>query len=345
MIAFYISSHGFGHLTRCLVHIEKYLQETNYTIYIVCGEKQIKFAKKYLGKLNNRLMFKVMRTDVGLINRDNSLDVDKEKLEEELFKFIETWRETVQREVDFLKNKKLRKIVTYITPIGMLVVNKLGVKVEAISNFTWYNQYKFLDLNKKIVDKFLEAEKCIDEFYVYPLALDLSHLACFKKKIDYVSRKFDFYRIEKLRNEHKKIVFISCGKSVNLVKIEIKNFSGTIFYTEGIEIFGEGNHIKLPIETEDTHNYLGASDFVIIKSGWGTVAEAVLSKVPMVLFEREGVLEDSYTINELKKQNKAISIKVEELKVLDIEILKQEIITLTTNNINEKIKTSIYLSP
>ena len=79
MIAFYISSHGFGHLTRCLGHIEKYLLETNYNIYIVCGEKQIEFAKKYLNKYSvNRTSFKSMVTDIGLINKENSLEVDKE---------------------------------------------------------------------------------------------------------------------------------------------------------------------------------------------------------------------------------------------------------------------------
>ncbi len=76
---------------------------------------------------------------------------------------------------------------------------------------------------------------------------------------------------------------------------------------------------------------LHCDDFVIIKAGWGTVTEAMLSKVPMVLLEREEVLEDSHTINELKKQNKAISIKVEELRVLDMEILEQKIRTLTTD--------------
>ena len=159
----------------------------------------------------------------------------------------------------------------------------------------------------------------------------MSHLSCEKENIDYVSRKFDREKIEELKEKYKKIIFISCGKSANLEKIEIKNYKGTIFYTEGIEIFGEGNHIKLPVETKDTHNYVGASNFIISKAGWGTVAEAVLSDIPMVLLEREGVLEDSHIIEELKKQNKAISMKVEELKVLDMEKLKKKINTLTTN--------------
>ena len=332
MIAFYISSHGFGHLTRCLVHIEKYLLETNYNIYIVCGEKQIEFAKKYLNKYSvNRTSFKSMVTDIGLINKENSLEVDKEKLEKELFIFIDSWSQIVQKELEYLKNKKIERIITDISPIGMLVGNKLGIKVEAISNFTWYNQYNFLKLNSFILSKYIEVENYINKFYMYPLALELSHLSCEKENIDYVSRKFDREKIEELKEKYKKIIFISCGKSANLEKIEIKNYKGTIFYTEGIEIFGEGNHIKLSVETKDTHNYVGASNFIISKAGWGTVAEAISSNIPMVLLEREGVLEDSHIIEELKKQNKAISMKVEELKVLDMEKLEKKVKILTTD--------------
>lgn len=330
MIAFYISSHGFGHLTRCLVHIEKYLLETNYNIYIVCGEKQIEFAKKYFSKYSvNRIIIKSMVTDIGLVNKENSLDVDKEKLEKELFKFIDSWNQIIQKELEYLKDKKIEKIITDISPIGMLVGNKLGIKVEVISNFTWYNQYNFLKLNSFILSKYIEVENYINKFYMYPLVLDLSHLSCEKEKINYVSRKFNKEKIVELKEEYKEIIFISCGKSANLEKIEIINYKGTVFYTEGIEIFGEGNHIKLPVDTEDTHNYVGASNFIISKAGWGTVAEAIISNIPMVLLEREGVLEDNHTIKELKKRNKAISIKVEELKVLDIKKLEEKVKILT----------------
>lgn len=44
---------------------------------------------------------------------------------------------------------------------------------------------------------------------MYPLALDLSHLSCEKKNIDYVSRKFDREKIEELKEKYKKIIFIS----------------------------------------------------------------------------------------------------------------------------------------
>jgi hypothetical protein len=60
MIAFYISSHGFGHLTRSLVHIEEYLKKKK-EIYVVCDEKQINFAKKYLKKYSEQLLFRVLK--------------------------------------------------------------------------------------------------------------------------------------------------------------------------------------------------------------------------------------------------------------------------------------------
>lgn len=73
----------------------------------VCGEKQIEFAKKYLNKYSvNRTSFKSMVTDIGLINKENSLEVDKEKLEKELFIFIDSWSQIVQKELEYLKIKK-----------------------------------------------------------------------------------------------------------------------------------------------------------------------------------------------------------------------------------------------
>jgi hypothetical protein len=306
------------------VHIEEYLKKEE-EIYIVCGKKQIDFARQYLEKYSEKLIFKVLETDIGLINKENSLEIDKNKLEKKLIEFINSWEEIVVKEIDFLRSKNLEKIITDISPIGMLIGKKLGVKVIAISNFTWYNQYLYLKLDKFILDKFLEVENFINKFIMYPLSLNLSHINCKKEKIGYVAREFNIKKINEIRKKYKEIIFISCGKSVKLEKIEINNYKGTIFYTDGIEIIGEGQHIKLPIETGDTHNYVGASDFIISKAGWGTVAEAMVSKVPMVLLERDGVLEDSYTINELKNQKKAVSIKVEELKKLDIEKLKKKI--------------------
>jgi len=77
MIAFYISSHGFGHLTRCLAIAEVILNTTNHNIYIACDNKQNEFAKIYLKNYESRVIYNRVRTDVGLYNKQGSLEIDK----------------------------------------------------------------------------------------------------------------------------------------------------------------------------------------------------------------------------------------------------------------------------
>lgn len=86
IIAFYISSHGFGHMTRCLAIMEEILKQTNNNLYIACGKLQNDFARIYLSSYADRLIFNELETDIGLINSLNSLSVDIEKLESELKK-------------------------------------------------------------------------------------------------------------------------------------------------------------------------------------------------------------------------------------------------------------------
>ena len=103
----------------------------------------------------------------------------------------------------------------------------------------------------------------------------------------------------------------------------INKDNGTIFTTSGINITSTRNAtvVQLPVETFDTHNYLAASDVIIAKSGWGTLSEALLSKSNLVLIEREGVLEDTENIEELKRIGVAASIKESDLERIDMQTI------------------------
>ena len=49
-IALYISSHGFGHTTRCLGIMKNILNTSDCNLYIVCSKKQNDFTRIYLAK-------------------------------------------------------------------------------------------------------------------------------------------------------------------------------------------------------------------------------------------------------------------------------------------------------
>lgn len=70
-IVFYISSHGFGHMTRCLAIMEELLETTDQQIYVASGAYQNSFARTYLARFGDRV-----------VNRDIP------RLEHELIVFI-----------------------------------------------------------------------------------------------------------------------------------------------------------------------------------------------------------------------------------------------------------------
>lgn len=327
-IVLYISSHGFGHMTRCLGIMENILKTSDYSLYIVCDKKQNDFARIYLEEYKDRIIYKDLVTDIGLVNKKNSLEVDKVSLQQELIKFISSWENIVNDECDFLKNLNIKCIVSDISPIGTLVGNKLQLPVVLITNFTWVEQYEYIGIEQSIIDKYRQAYSYITKFIKYDLCSPINSVNCKDiNEVGFVCRNIDFNKIEKIKGQYRKSIMITCGKSANLNNINIKNFKGTIFTTSGIEITCEDecNVVNLPIDTLDTQNYIAASDIVITKAGWGTIAEGIIGHTNLVLIERPSAKEDSFNIEELKKRNLAISINEEDLLDLDIEKLREKL--------------------
>ena len=338
-IALYISSHGFGHMTRCLGIMENILKTSDYNLYIVCNKKQNDFARIYLAKYKDRIIYKDLVTDIGLVNKKNSLEVDKFLLQKELLEFTSSWEIVVNEECDFLKNLNIKCIVSDISPIGILVGNKLQLPVVLITNFTWVGQYEYIGIDESIIDKYRQAYSYVTKFIKYDLCLPISNVNCEEVyEVGFTCRDIDLEKVEKIKQQYGKSIMVTCGKSANLNTINIKSFKGTIFTTSGIDITCEENCnvVNLPIDILDTQNYIAASDMVITKAGWGTIAEAVLGHTNLVLIERPSAKEDSFNIEKIKENKLGISIAEKDLSTIDIQNLENEL----ENNIDyEKLNT------
>lgn len=327
-LAWYISSHGFGHMTRCLAIIEKILTNTDYKLYIVCNKNQNDFAKIYLSEYKSRIIYKELVTDIGLVNKENSLEVDKFLLQQQLLEFISSWEYLVNDEYEFLKNLNLKCIISDISPIGNLVGKKLQLPVLFISNFTWVEQYEYIEVDKYIIDKYRQAYSYVTKFLKYDLCLPIDSInsnAVYNTGL--ISRKIDNDRVKNIKLKYGNSIMITCGKSANLKTIKIKNFNGTIFTTSGINIICEQpcNIVNLSINIKDTQNYIAASSLVITKAGWGTIAESILGRTPIVLIERPSAIEDSFNIEQVKKNKLGISIREKDLETIDIEQINKEL--------------------
>ena len=338
-IALYISSHGFGHMTRCLGIMKNILHTSDYNLYVVCGKIQNDFARIYLAKYKDRIIYKDLVTDIGLVNKENSLEVDKLLLQQQLLEFISSWENVVNEEYDLLKNLNIKCVVSDISPIGTLVGNKLQLPVVLITNFTWVEQYEYIGIDESIIDKYRQAYSYVTKFIKYDLCLPISSINCQEVyKVGFTCRDIDFDKVEKIKQQYGKSIMVTCGKSANLNTINIKNFKGTIFTTSGIDITCEDdcNVVNLPIDILDTQNYIAASDMVITKAGWGTIGEAVLGHTNLVLIERPSAKEDSFNIEKIKENKLGISISEKDLFTIDIQSLENKL----KNNIDyEKLNT------
>ena len=99
------------------------------------------------------------------------------------------------------------------------------------------------------------------------------------KSISVCARSFDEKAVQQIRNRFDKpIVFVSVGRSVDLEEeIDVSHLNYQFIVTEGIQLSGD-NVLYLPKEVENTQDYIKASEMVITKAGFGTVAETMLAR-------------------------------------------------------------------
>ena len=138
------------------------------------------------------------KTDIGLINKPNCLEIDKISLEKELTCFINEWDSIVSEEINkilFNIGNNIKLIISDISPLGFLIGDILFVKTIGISNFTWLDQYEHLKINDYILEKFKYAYSKCNKFIFYPSTLDLKGINCDRINIGFICREINMDKV------------------------------------------------------------------------------------------------------------------------------------------------------
>lgn len=320
-IEFILSDHGFGHASRN-IPIIRYILESNNNIKIIIktGEAQGNFIKESLKEFNSRVKYYFSKMDVGLVLKEGSLDVDKEHLEAKVLDYINTWESRIKEEKAFLINNKIDLVVCDIVPWALKASKEANIKSILISNFTWVENYKDY-LSEEIINKYKECYKKADKVLLYDLYINemKTYLSNYKE-VGMCCRQFSIENINKIKEstKGKKSIFISVGRSVEISKaIDVSSLDYYFIATEGIKLLGD-NVKYLPIDTNNTHEYLMACDYVITKAGWGTLGEALIGHKKIGVLSRDNVKEDKNSINILKKRNLALEVSLNKFNLKEI---------------------------
>lgn len=317
-IYFILSDHGFGHASRN-IPIIRYILEANNDIRVIVktGKAQGQFIRDLVGDFGGRVSYYFDSMDIGLILKEGSLDIDKDKLIEKVEAYIESFKEKFDKENEFLHYNSVDLIVSDIVPWIFKCGKKLNIPSILISNFTWVDIYKE-HLSKEICEVYEECYKLVDKALFYELYMeDMKSYINNYEEVSLCSRDFDLEKADKIKGSFKRpVVYISVGRSVDLEgEIEVSNLNYDFIVTDGIKLSGDNVHY-LSKETSNTQDYLMASDFVITKAGWGTVSEALLGKKKIALLSRDNVAEDRNTIRKLVDRGLAIEVDFDLEKIL-----------------------------
>lgn len=223
----------------------------------------------------------------------------------------------------FCKKNNIGIILSDIPPQPFVVGYELDMPTIAISNFTWYDIYYHLLGN-------LDEVKRIREFYelttialILPFSDKMAKISRNRKEVGLVSRKVTVNRNE-LRKKYKIkddeiVIYLGIGKSVSsfnlknvIRKNDIIDKNMRILVSSNVDLTLE-KVIKIPKNETETQNYIDICDMVISKAGYGTISEAISSRAPMLLFKREGSIEDEIITSIVEKIGVGKTISVDYL--------------------------------
>lgn len=316
-IAFFVSNHGYGHLMRELPVIAELMNRGN-RVVLITAEGHLKLARKYLedhAPLGEWVAIPD-DVDIGILVIPGTLLADWDAMEISIRKFMEMWPEKIQLSIEILKKYQVDRVLVDIVPWAIPASKAAGIPVSLCSNFTWVDQYEG-NLPKDIVDAFRRCYESPDQVLLQDLAnANMKNRYPRGMEVGFICRPFHAHMVEKIRQNYSlPIVYVSVGGSNSGIdfEIDVRGMPYQFITTPGLKLIGD--HVQfLPVETENTQDYIAAADYCITKAGWGTLAEEMIAGKKTALLERPDVPEDCYNIQELVYRKDAISVSVDALK-------------------------------
>ncbi len=292
-VAYFITSHGFGHSTRALAVMQAMLKKDSSLMFEVFTS-----TPRWLFEeaLSDKISYNECLTDIGLIQK-TALEEDLEETVKQINAFYPVEKSMVSPYVSLLQEKSCELVICDIAPIGIIVAQGLGVSSVLIENFTWDWIYSFYQ------DKFPGMGDSVDYlsslFASATYHIQATPVTVFQKAdlvTNPVSRERMFSRVDvrmKLGvSNEKKLVLITMGGGHSLGEYELDRmteFDDCVFLipSNGKELTKNGNLYRIPFSYEIGHtDLINTSDAVVGKIGYSTLSEVYHAGVPFGFIPR-----------------------------------------------------------
>ncbi|MDO6461346.1 glycosyltransferase family protein [Granulosicoccaceae sp. 1_MG-2023] len=293
-IAFFVSSHGFGHAARaCAVMEELIRTEPSLKIDIYSQTP----AAFFHGSLSAPVNVFSCATDVGLIQK-TPFEADLPASADQIAAFLDFDSETLRSQANFLRKRRTALVISDISPLGIMVAHTAGLKSVLIENFTWdwiyadftaeYPRFATLAENMALIfsraDLHIKTQPVCDnegphDLLVGPLAR--------RPRRDRAEVRADLGVPE----SHALVMLTQGGiASPTPFTTRLLNLPQVSFIVTGAQ---ETKRVRnLLLLKNDASRYLpdelAACDVIVCKVGYSTLAEAWQAGIPVLAINRPG---------------------------------------------------------
>jgi len=315
VIACFVSPHGYGHAARAAGIMEA-IQDIDPSIHFeIFSTVPLRFFQE---SFNGSFGYHYVLTDVGFV-QETPLSADLDQTIAKLDAFLPYNEGLLVDLAGTLKRLGCEAMICDISPMGIAVAQKAGIPSILVENFTWDWLYQLYADFKGRFKKHIEYLGNLFDAADYRIQAEP---ICFPKNADLIcspiSRKIrtDRQVVRKKLNisDVSKIVIITMGgvpDNQNYVHA-LEGDADTFFIVPGAaESVDLGrNIILLPHDSGFFHpDLIHASDAVIGKVGYSTLAEIYHSGVPFGYIARPAFRESEVLVQFIEKNMPCFSIK------------------------------------
>lgn len=312
-----ITPHGFGHAARASAVMEAIGALTDAEFIVVTTVPRWFFTQS----LSAPFIYNRLTTDIGLVQK-SSINEDLPATLKALVKFYPLAEEHVDRAVQLFSTCDL--ILCDIAPLGIVAAERLDIPSLLIENFTWnwiYSQYlEQIPALEFYVEYLLEIFNRADyHFQTAPVCQPSSGL----KTVPPISRSGKKSRAKIRRQlqvgDEEKLVLITMGgvggNEYAIGPLQQEKAAVFVLAGKGETTQIEGNIRRIPQNSEFYHpDLITASDLVVGKVGYSTLAEVFNTGVPFGYIRRNTFRESGVLVDFINREKAGLEISALDFK-------------------------------
>lgn len=318
-IAYFVSSHGFGHAARTRTILQQLQHLADVTVFSVApmwfwGDLKVEHVD--------------YKADVGCIQRE-TLVIDEDATQDAFAQFAMDKAARYRQIENLHALDPFDLITTDIAPEPLEFASRLGIRSVLVANFTWVEIYEPMMAMQGSLPSLMDQYLVADETYIpaFQTGMKWVQNAC---TVDIIAEQGSWIR-HRLDPDGKynRLVYIDAGRwGTDIGWNNAVTHPDTLFIRLGPKQCDfPQNVLELSFGAERHADIVKSVDLVVAKPGYGIVTECLANRTPWGCIPRSGFAEDETLINAVEPSDAFFVVNHHQLMTLTFPMVSSALTT------------------